>query len=340
MKSIFDKTAIAGHSLKNRIVRSATWESLADENGHLTESLFTLYKNLAEGGVGMIITGMVSVAESDRPLRGMPGLYGEQFITEHRRLTNMAHQHGALILPQLALGGESASPTTMSPDDIAAGKQALLNAAMIASRAGYDGVQLHAAHGWLLSRFLSPDHNRRTDEYGGDALNRGRMLSEVVQLIRGELGQGFLITVKINSSDFTDGGLNEADSLSICQALSASGIDAIEVSGNDASRIEIDTPEDEGYFFNFAKTLADTVDTPVILVGGHRSLENMRRLLNDSRIELLSMSRPFLREPDLPKRWATGDTLPSKCSSCNSCYRIAGHQCKFVKRDRKRLRQA
>ena len=346
MKSIFDETAIAGHPLKNRIVRSATWESLADENGHITEPLFNLYKNLAKGNVGMIITGMVTASADDHPLRGMPGLYDEQFIEENRRITDVAHRYGTLILPQISLDGmayrdvcgERASPTAMSPDNIAAIKQAFLNSAVIAARSGYDGVQLHAGHGWLLSRFLSPVHNRRSDEYGGSPANRARLLCEIVRMIRDQLNQRFLITVKIDSPEVTGGDLDEDDSLTICQVLSTTGIDAIEVSGSDASRIEIDTPEDEGYFFPFAKVLADTVDTPVILVGGHRSIDNMHRLLNDSRIEYLSLSRPLLREPDLLKRWAAGDTLPSRCSSCNSCYRIAGHQCKFVKRDRKRLR--
>ena len=346
MKSIFDETEIAGHALKNRIVRSATWESLADANGHATEPLFKLYTDLAAGGVGMIITGMTTAAVDDYPLRGMPGLYGEQFIEENQRITAAVHQHGALILPQLALEGVAyadifgnrASPTAMSLEIIVAIKQALLDSAIIAQRSGYDGVQLHAGHGWLLSRFLSPIDNQRTDQYGGSPLNRARILLETVEQIRDELGAGFLLSVKINSPDAADDGSQTDDSLSICQALAAAGIDVIEVSGNDASRIEIDTPEDEGYFFPFAQTLADTVDTPVILVGGHRSIDNMHRLLNDSRIEYLSLSRPLLREPNLIKRWAAGDTLPSRCSSCNSCYRIAGHQCKFVKRDRKRLR--
>lgn len=339
MKSIFDKTDISGHSIKNRIVRSATREALADEHGHITEPLFDLYKELAEGNIGMIITGMTTADANDRPERRMPGLYNELFIEENQRLTAIVHQHNTLILPQISLDRAGADPADLSLNEIETIRKAFLNTARIAQLSGYDGIQLHAAHGWLLSRFLSPAHNQRTDQYGGSPINRTKLLSEIVQCIRSESGSDFLITVKINCADFSYGGLEEDDSLIICQELAANGIDAIEVSGNNTSRTDIDTPEDEGYFFSFAKTLADTVDIPVILVGGHRSIENMNKLLNLSKITCLSLSRPFIKEPHLMKRWANGDTFPSQCTSCNSCYRIPGHRCKAVKLDRKQLRQ-
>ena len=156
-----------------------------------------------------------------------------------------------------------------------------------------------------------------------------RILREILQDIR-EKALGLHVTMKLNASDFTHGGLEMEESLQIAETMAAAGLDSIEVSGNGTSVAGIRAGVNEGYFYEYAKALAKRIRIPVILVGGHRSIACMNALLNDSGIEFLSLSRPLVREPDLPNRWKLGDTTPARCVSCNACYRTPGHKCIFV----------
>ena len=207
-------------------------------------------------------------------------------------------------------------------------KTLFVNAAVRAQAAGYDGVQIHAAHGFFLSRFISPAYNHRSDAYGKTVEKRGAILLDILRDIR-EKSPGSHISMKINSDDFIPGGLTSRDSMTICEACADAGLDSIEISGNGTSVAGIRPGVNEAYFGEFAAKLAENISIPVILVGGHRSVENMERILNKTNIACLSLSRPFIREPDLPNRWASGDTRPSECVSCNMCYRTPGHQCVF-----------
>ena len=199
-----------------------------------------------------------------------------------------------------------------------------MNAADRAARAGYDGVQIHAAHGFFLSRFISPAYNHTAKHLGIDP---SFLLTEIAAQIR-HAHPELHITMKINSSDFLFGGLEEAGSLRICLACSPY-LDSIEVSGNGTSVGGIKPGVNEAYFKRFALALAEKTDIPVILVGGHRSIGSMEQVLNEGGIEYLSLSRPLIREPGLIGRWQSGDSAPAKCVSCNQCYRTPGHKCIF-----------
>lgn len=343
MKSLFETKIIADLHLKNRFVRSATWEALADRNGNLTPELIDVYTTLAQGGVGTIITGMTTVHAADRAVPGMPGLFDDNCIDSYKVLINKVHQYNTYIMPQLGLGGYNAytgkylpekDVMTSTKEDIAETIQDFVNAALRAQKSGFDGVQIHAAHGFLLSRFLSPQYNDRSDDYGGTVENRGRILFEIYEKIRDTLGQNFCITVKINCDDFMPGGLTTKDSLILCKRLAAMGIDAIEVSGNGTSRAGIHTRDQESYFLEFATQLAGSVDTAVILVGGNKSMENMTEILNTTDIDLFALSRPLICEPDLINRWKNKDERASSCISCNTCYSTYGHHCRFNKASR------
>ena len=204
------------------------------------------------------------------------------------------------------------------------------DAARRAEQAGYDGVQIHAAHFFYLSRFISPLFNHRTDRYGG-----ANILPAILSDMRSKTSADFLITIKINSTDEYPGGMTEEDFIAACKLLCCRrdacgpGVDAIEVSANGTSRQGIRAGVNEGSFLHAAARLADEVDVPVALVGGLRSLEFIDHVLNTTKIEYISLSRPLVREPALIRRWQQGDTHPSLCVSCNSCYRTAGHQCVF-----------
>lgn len=321
MKNIFDATSINNLRLKNRLFRSATWEALADMNGHFDEELYHIYDELAAGGVGCIISGFTSVSDDDHYFGGMARLSNSALIREHKRLTDIVHKHDVPIIVQLALGEyrnkDIDALTDAEVDDI---RELFVAAAQRAFEAGYDGVQIHAAHGFFLSRYISPAYNHRTN-------TPERLITEIAKTVR-ENNPELHLTMKINSNDFIRGGLDERVSMRICLAC-AQYLDSIEVSGNGTSVGGIRAGVNEAYFKNFALALADKVDVPVILVGGHRSLENMNDVLNEGNIEYLSLSRPIIREPDLIRRWQSGERSPSKCVSCNMCYSTPAHRCIF-----------
>ena len=329
-KTLFDRVKLGNIELKNRLIRSATWEGLADASGHLPETLYDTYEELAKGGVGAIIPGFTSVADDDRYFGGMARLSNDGLIPEHQRLTEICHAENCPVIVQIALGeyGGGVEPDFMSADDIQQAISLFVNAAIRADKAGYDGVQIHAAHGFFLSRFISPAFNHLKDEYGGTPERRGRILAEIVLGIRAKAPR-LHITMKINSRDFMRGGLTPEESMTVCRLCADAGIDSIEVSGNGTSVSGIKAGINEAYFAEFALALAETADVPVILVGGHRSVENMEKVLNAGTVDFLSLSRPLIREPDLPNRWMCGDRKPSECSSCNMCYRAPGHTCVF-----------
>jgi 2,4-dienoyl-CoA reductase-like NADH-dependent reductase (Old Yellow Enzyme family) len=358
MKQIFEAARIGKLELKNRLVRSATWENLADEQGHITYPLYQLYKKLAAGGIGLIITGYAFVSKDEQPNPGMLGIYDDSFITEYRKLTDMVHEQGSKIVMQIVYGGSQTgyppegrliwgpsavadlatgvTPTPISADEIETLVKDFGDAAVRAKEAGFDGVQLHGAHNYLLSQFLSPYYNRRTDEYGGSVENRTRLHREVYQEARRRVGNDFPLMIKLNCEDFIENGATIEDSLFLSKMLAELGIDALEVSGGTGgsgdktpARMKIHTPEKEAYHAEYANRIAAAVDVPVILVGGLRSPEVIDKLLQDTEIELFSLARPLLTEPDLPQRWQNGDRSRARCVSCNHClqYPEGGNYC-------------
>ncbi|MBU3199228.1 NADH:flavin oxidoreductase [Clostridium estertheticum] len=341
MKTIFDEVKINKLKVKNRIIRSATWEGMAPEDGSFPEELFNVYHELAKGGVGTIITGFTSVADEDQYFNGITRLSNDKQIPSNRKVIEMVHGEDVRIISQLALGGyykifydgsiDLVEPDRMSTDDIKLVINQFKDAAIRAMQAGFDGVQIHGAHHFFLSRFISPVYNHRADEYGKDVFGRMKILKDIYLAIS-EVAPSLHISMKINCSDFILGGLTEDESMMICEEMAKLGIDSIEVSGNGTSRGGIRVGVNEAYFGEFAASLAERVDTPIILVGGHRSIENMEKVLNSTKIEMLSISRPLIREPGLINRWKSGDSRPATCVSCNACYNTPNHKCIFVLR--------
>lgn len=339
MKRVFEPFQAHNLKTKNRLVRSATWENLATPVGGICVSSYGLYDELAAGGVGTIITGFTSVDANDRYFGGMMRLCSDNLVPEYKKLVEVIKKRDVAVITQLALGAYYAEGGDgrfreveidyMTSDQIRDMIGKFVEAGRRAAEAGFDGIQIHAAHFFFLSRFISPAVNHRTDEYGGSNSNRSRVLVEILQGIR-NIEPGLHITVKINSSDFLPGGLTENDSLQVCKILAENGIDSIEVSGNGTSRQGVRDAEDEAYFGLFAMRLAEAVNVPVILVGGLRSRQVMETLLHNSKIELLSLSRPLIRQPDLPKLLESGKAEKAECISCNACYKTDGHTCLFT----------
>ena len=281
MKSIFDKTTMKGNKLKNRIFRSATWMSMADENGHISRDGVDLYKQYSQGEVAAIITGITSIHKKGEKLNGIACFYDDTYIEENRRITDAVHEDGAVIFLQSAIVdfpgnvfGEKIN--NLTKDEITDIVTQFKDSAVRAEKAGFDGIQIHAAHFFYLSKFISPLVNKRNDEYGGSNRNRARILVDIIEAIKAEVGRKFILLIKINCSDFEYGGLDEEDFVEICEIIDQAGIDGIEVSGNFTSRPKIKPGINESYFKDYAEMLEGKVKCPIILVGGkqeHRKHE-------------------------------------------------------------------
>jgi 2,4-dienoyl-CoA reductase-like NADH-dependent reductase (Old Yellow Enzyme family) len=350
MAGLFDPIDINGMGLSNRMVRSATWEGMCSPDGRPGERLMTCYETLARGGAGLIITGFAFVRPDGRQMPGKMGLHRDDFMKDFMRLTGAVHSAGGRVAVQLVhAGGQTntrmagrrpLAPSSIQvkqfpeiPDeldreeirDIAA---AFAGAALRAREWGFDAVQLHSAHGYLINQFLSPLTNRRSDDYGGSLENRCRFLMEVYQGVRAAVGKDFPVMIKLNGSDNLEGGLTQDDALHAAGELSRAGVDAIEVSaGTSASergrgpvRKWIDAPVKEGYNMPLAWRIKEAVACPVIAVGGFRSWGVARDAVEDGGVDLIAMSRPLIREPGLPLRWRKGDLARALCVSCNKCF--------------------
>ena len=218
-------------------------------------------------------------------------------------------------------------PAELTKDDIRDIVRAFGEGARRAKAWGFDAVQLHGAHGYLINQFLSPLTNRRSDEYGGSIDHRSRFLLEGYRTVRENVGAEYPVLIKLNATDHLENGLTSDDAMYAAQKLAKAGIDAIEVySGTSASgekspaRRKIITPEKEAYNLELALRIKERVSCPVIAVGGFRSYERAEQAIRDDGLDYIAMSRPLIREPDLPNRWRQGDRRPATCISCNSCF--------------------
>lgn len=335
-KKIFEPLKLNNMTLKNRLLRSATWEGIAALDGSIDERTYSIYEELAKGGVGGIITGFTSVSDNDTYFEGMMRLSNDKLIPQYKKLVDIVHKENCPIIAQLALGAyykndREIKPNYMTEEDIKNTIDLFVKAAERAKQANYDGVQIHAAHFFFLSRFISPLINERSDKHGGSIDNRIRILIEIVKGIKSK-NLGLHVSLKINSSDFEMGGIDEEECLEICKKMANEGIDSIEISGNGTSRSRIKPHVNEAYFRKCAEKVAENVKVPVALVGGIRSKKTMEDILEKTKIEIISLSRPLVNDPDFPKKMESGDIEDSKCFSCNGCYRSNCHRCVFKRK--------
>lgn len=220
--------------VKNRFIRSATWEELADKQGHTTPEWMEVYRKLAEGGVGTIITCFAYVNKCDwQDMPRMIAIYDDFFIPEFQELTNMVHQYGTKIILQIGFGGDDNAMNTMTKEELLEQVELHTQAAVRAEKVGFDGVEFHCAHGVWQSRFLTPAYNHRTDEYGGSLENRARIVYGLYESVCQNTGDGSQVWIKINCDDFTDEeGFTFAECKIVCKELERRGMDLIKLSGS------------------------------------------------------------------------------------------------------------
>ena len=270
MKNLFEAVELNNLRVKNRLIRSATWEGIADFDGSIGENTYKIYRELAKGGIGAIITGFTSVSSDDFYFGGMMRLSDNNLIPQYKKLVEIIHSEDCAAISQLALGafydknGVEVGENDLSTENVREIIKMFVDAAIRAEICGFDGVQIHAAHFFFLSRFISPLINHRTDKFGGSTENRAEILLEILLGIK-KSSPKLHITIKINCSDFVSSGLEEDESLTICKLLVDAGIDSIEVSGNGTSVGEIKAGVNEGYFADFAAKLAAEVGAVVKL---------------------------------------------------------------------------
>lgn len=388
MSLLFKPFKIKNLVLKNRLIRSATSDSMSDSKGRVTDAQIKLYERLAKGGVGLIETCFASVHKTGMNIPYGMRIDNNSFIPNLKRLTNVVHQYDSKIVVQLAHGGAQANPDTigtrplapscifqltpfmftplerkprpsflrgfthkMTEKDIWMIINAYGKAAERAMKAGFDGVQIHAAHGYLINQFLAPRTNHRTDKWGKNREGRLKFLKEVYRAIRKAVGDDYPVLIKMNVKDYIIGGIDVPYGLYIAKVVSDIGIDAIEISGGvyetilfmSRGQIPLDMYIQNfplwvkhplnalvnnlrlpfsfkpAYFREYAVKVKEVISCPLVLVGGIRDFKMMEEILENKEADLIALSRPLIRNPNLPKLMKREKIDQSDCSNCNRC---------------------
>jgi 2,4-dienoyl-CoA reductase-like NADH-dependent reductase (Old Yellow Enzyme family) len=345
MSKLFEPVKIGSLELKNRFMRSATWDGAADNKGAVTEEAVALFRGLGRGGIGLIITGHAYVSPLGQGSPLQYGIHSDEMIPGLKRLTKSVHDEGGKIAVQIShcglnsgyfrrqgktLKAVSYLDELETPHEEITGEEieAIIadfgSAAHRAIEAGFDVIQLHGAHGFLMSQFLSPFFNRRTDRWGGSAENRLRFHREVIKNVRGVIGSDFPLFIKFGPREKLEGGLQLQDGVEAAREIMRLGVDAFEISAGGQGGSPVTKDEVQPLFRDDTKAVKKVVDVPVALVGGIRSLGMSEEIITSGDADLISMSRPFIREPELLLRWQKGQTQPSECISCNKCFPAGG----------------
>jgi 2,4-dienoyl-CoA reductase-like NADH-dependent reductase (Old Yellow Enzyme family) len=347
---LFTPARIGNLELKNRLVRSATAERLAtDPVGRATPALAAFYGELARGGVGLIITGHAYVSPAGKAHPEMLSVHCDQMIPGLSDLTRAVHAEGGRIALQINHGGrqcdQTCTPRAIAPSAVATSSGAVPHemtsgeiveavdafgqAARRAQVTGFDAVQLHGAHGYLIGQFLSPHTNRRNDAWGGDFERRLRFLEAVCEAVRGQVGPDYPVLIKLGMMDNLErvpDGLTPDEGARIVARLADLGLDAVEVSGGDGGgedfnvRLAVGTKVPEAYFRPLARRAKAVTELPVLLVGGLRSRATMDGVLAAGDADLISLCRPLIREPDLPERLRSGRAVAAACIAGGRCW--------------------
>ncbi|MCU0595290.1 MAG: NADH:flavin oxidoreductase [Desulfobacterota bacterium] len=353
MSVLFESVNLKGMALRNRFVRSATYDGCAERNGHVSQKQLEMFGDLARGGVGLIITGITTVHPSGQISPFQNSLSSDECIPGFRKLSEIVHDEGARIAVQLFHAGRETAKTyppqrkealapsqitddpnfqaqhrAMTEEEIWEIVRAFGDASRRSREAGFDAVQLHAAHAYLLSQFLSPFTNRRADPWGGNLENRLCLHHEIYRDIRAKVGEDFTVIVKIGVEDCFPGGLEYGEGKRAAQYLAEWGFDALEISSglrgkgyeNSEFRPSISKLEREAYFREWCRDIRQSVSVPVMMVGGPRTLDLMEQVIDQHEADFVSLSRPLIREPGIINDWKNGDRHRATCISCNKCF--------------------
>ena len=349
---LFEPIRINNLELKNRLMRSATWDGTADESGGVTDNSIKIYRELGRGDIGLIVTGYAFVSHPlGQANPGQYGIYSHHLLPGWKRLVKTVHAegdskiamqivHAGINSPYLVRNGFTLLSVSKMPEmsrphqemtekEIKGIIKDFADAAVRVREAGFDAVQIHGAHGYLLSQFVSPIYNQRTDRWGGSPENRRRFHLEVIRKIRKAVGNDYPVLIKFGAEDNQEGGMPFSEGLETCRQMAKAGIDSIEISAGVGAGSAAITKSglkksevDKVVFRENAAAGKKAVGGPVAVVNGIRSLEKAREIISSNDADMVSLCRPFIREPHLISRWQKGDTRPAACISCNGCFPI------------------
>jgi 2,4-dienoyl-CoA reductase-like NADH-dependent reductase (Old Yellow Enzyme family) len=357
MTTLFEPVKLKNIVVRNRFVMSATGNHTADEQGHITDAQIETLTKIAEGGVGLIITGATYTHLSGKPFPSMNSISDDHCIPAYKKLTSAVHERGAKIVIQLFHPGKGSAKNLNSIDQEALAPSFIPNdpyfessrlagryrsmkedeimeivcsfgdASRRAREAGFDGVQIHETHGTLHSQFLSPYSNLRKDSWGGSLENRLRIHYETYKDIMLKVGQDYLILIKFGVQDGFAGGFKLEEGQQAAALLARQGYDALEISvglrgeGYEEGEAwtEITSIEKEGYFRDWCREIKKQVQVPVMMVGGLRSIQLIEEIIDRGEADFVSLCRPLIREPNLINKWKAGGREKAKCISCNKC---------------------
>ncbi|MDK1682893.1 NADH:flavin oxidoreductase/NADH oxidase family protein [Acinetobacter terrestris] len=344
MSHLAEATTIGNVTFKNRIIKAAMSEALANDAGQPSQLHFNLYEAWAKGGLGCAITGNVMVDFRAKNEPGVVVIESERDLAKLQQWAEVGKQHGMVQLIQLShpgrqcpkgLNKETVAPSAVpfSPvlattfgtprelreDEILDIIQRFATSAQICEKAGFEGVQLHGAHGYLISQFLSPLTNKRQDQWGGSIENRMRFLLEIYKAVRAATSDQFIISVKLNSADFQRGGITEDEVIAVFKAIDEAGIDLIEISGGTyeapamagakADKRKVSTIAREAYFLDFAENIRKQVKCHLMVTGGFRTVAGMNAALDSGACEFIGIARPLAVETDLTDRLIAGQDV-------------------------------
>jgi 2,4-dienoyl-CoA reductase-like NADH-dependent reductase (Old Yellow Enzyme family) len=356
MSILFEPTRIGNIEIKNRFIRSATYYALSDIDGFIGEASVELMKTLAENNVGLIVSGYAFVQKYGQVFPDMNGIDRDEHIPSYQKMTKAVHDAGGRIVMQIAHGGSRArtaatlaadgdgrylavsmtkplenkkrSPDEMTDADIEEIIEAFGKAAGRVREAGFDGVQIHGAHGYLVTQFLSPLSNLREDKWGGTPEKRARFLIEVIRSIKRVVGTDYPVLIKLGCHEYVSGddGLPVEEGAEAARLAESEGVCHIEVSHGGLGRpyskglAGVTSPEQEAFMLPDVKAVREKTSGPVGLVGGLRSLRVMEQIIESGACDHIAICRPFIREPDLMTKYINGEKTTADCISCGGCF--------------------
>jgi len=333
MSCLFEPVKIGPVTVKNRFVRSATGEWMANADGTIQDRLIPMYEGLSAGGVGLIITGHMHVHEDWPCDPCQTGIWSDDHLDGLRQMTAASRRNDTRAVVQINYVGRK--PREMTVIEIEEARDAFAAAAQRAVDAGFDGVQIHASHGYLISCFLTPSENERDDAYGDGPDGRRRLLLQVTERVKDRIGPDKIVCCKLGAVDGRDNSLPLDETVETARKLEALGLHALELSTTlqgdhmDPIRQGIDSVEKEAYLLRETSAVAGAVSIPVMQVGGLRTLSLMERMVAERKCDMISMCRPFIREPDIVNKFRDGTSARAACISCNKCCNPAGTKCVF-----------
>ena len=322
MKDIFDEVQFRDFKLKSRIVRTGTWETQTEEGGFLSPEIFERYEKISSSPVGLIVSEIFVFDHKDRFAPYSTNLNYKGFIKDYKMVTDICHNHNVPILGQLAFfyyddgDNQKAEANDLTLEGIRKLQADVIMAAKKFSFAGFDGIQINMGNNFYLTRFINPYFNQRDDKYGGSTENRVRIVSEIIKVIKSTMDMH--VSIRLNPWDVRKGGITSDESIAIARELEKAGADSIQLTARTISYLY--DGNEKNPFLVYVDQLSDEIDIPVILGGNSRDMASMNDVLNHTKVDFMSMSKPFVAQADFLNEWKENGEGVSICQSCNNCY--------------------